>query len=108
MHSPSPSTVHPFRNTKSLLVVIPDDAIDVEAEARLYDDLCDVCSSVLPGAIYLTEPEPGSNFPSQAYPCKIPSTDALCLLARHLVGRSFRRESSFCPKRAYRRVVQRR
>ncbi|KAJ8580752.1 Phox-like protein [Rhizopogon salebrosus TDB-379] len=35
MQSPAPSPVHPFRNTQSLLVVIPDDGIDVEAEARL-------------------------------------------------------------------------
>ncbi|OJA20435.1 hypothetical protein AZE42_05727 [Rhizopogon vesiculosus] len=41
MHSPAPSPAHPFRNTKNLLVLIPDDGIDVEEEARLYDELCD-------------------------------------------------------------------
>jgi len=32
---------HPFANSKNLLVVIPDDAIDVEEESRLYDELCE-------------------------------------------------------------------
>jgi len=30
---------HPFENSKDLLVVLPNDAIDVEEEARLYDEL---------------------------------------------------------------------
>ncbi|KAH7929075.1 Phox-like protein [Leucogyrophana mollusca] len=38
--SPSPPPSHPFKNSTSLLVVIPD-GIDVEEESRLYDDLCD-------------------------------------------------------------------
>ncbi|KAG2144535.1 Phox homologous domain-containing protein [Suillus clintonianus] len=38
---PTLAPTHPFQNTESLLVVIPDDGIDVEAEARLYDELCD-------------------------------------------------------------------
>lgn len=33
---------HPFANSKNLLVVIPDDKIDVEEESRLYDELCQV------------------------------------------------------------------
>jgi hypothetical protein len=33
---------HPFQSSKSLLVVIPNDAIDVEEESRLYDELCGV------------------------------------------------------------------
>lgn len=33
---------HPFANTKGLLVLIPDDKIDVEEESRLYDELCEV------------------------------------------------------------------
>ncbi|KZP26096.1 Phox-like protein [Athelia psychrophila] len=37
---PAPIPAHPFANSKSLLVVIPDDKIDVEEEARLYDELC--------------------------------------------------------------------
>lgn len=31
---------HPFENSDGLLVVFPNDAIDVEEEARLYDELC--------------------------------------------------------------------
>jgi hypothetical protein len=33
---------HPFCNSNSLLEVIPKDAIDVEEESRLYDELCEV------------------------------------------------------------------
>lgn len=32
---------HPFANSSNLVVVIPD-RIDVEEEARLYEELCDV------------------------------------------------------------------
>ncbi|TDL21902.1 Phox-like protein [Rickenella mellea] len=32
--------VHPFKNSKSLLIVIPNDRIDVEAESAFYDDFC--------------------------------------------------------------------
>lgn len=38
----SPPISHPFQNTTDLLVVIPDDGIDVEQESRFYDELCDV------------------------------------------------------------------
>ncbi|KAG2741050.1 hypothetical protein P692DRAFT_20851269 [Suillus brevipes Sb2] len=41
-----PAPTHPFRNTESLLVIIPDDGMDIEAEARLYDELCGVRSSI--------------------------------------------------------------
>ena len=37
---------HPFENSKHLLVVLPNDAIDVEEEARLYDELCAATQSV--------------------------------------------------------------
>jgi len=37
----SPPITHPFQNTTGLLVVIPDDGIDVEEESRFYDELCD-------------------------------------------------------------------
>ena len=37
-------TEHPFRNTKALIEVLPQE-IDVEEEARLYEELCDVSSS---------------------------------------------------------------
>lgn len=37
---------HPFEDCKSLLVVLPNDAIDVEEEARLYDELCAATQSV--------------------------------------------------------------
>lgn len=43
---PVPIPTHPFANSKSLLVVIPDDKIDVEEEARLYDELCVVRPSL--------------------------------------------------------------
>jgi hypothetical protein len=33
---------HPFANSKNLLVIIPDDEIDVAEESRLYDELCEV------------------------------------------------------------------
>lgn len=40
--TPTQSTIeHPFANSKSLLEIIPN-KIDVEEEARLYDELCDV------------------------------------------------------------------
>lgn len=39
---PSNTPAHPFANSKNLLVVIPDDGIDVEEESRLYDELCDL------------------------------------------------------------------
>ncbi|GBE86177.1 hypothetical protein SCP_0900540 [Sparassis crispa] len=41
--------VRPFENAKGLLVVLPD-TIDVEEEARLYDELCDtpINSSTIP------------------------------------------------------------
>ena len=39
--APSIRPTHPFANSKNLLVVIPDDGIDVEEESRLYDELCD-------------------------------------------------------------------
>ncbi|EPQ56760.1 Phox-like protein [Gloeophyllum trabeum ATCC 11539] len=35
------SASHPFKNSRSLLVLIPN-KIDVEEESRLYDELCDV------------------------------------------------------------------
>jgi len=48
---PGPSTktkepvlVHPFANSKNLLVVIPDDGVDIEEESRLYNELCEVSS----------------------------------------------------------------
>ena len=37
---------HPFEDSKGLLVVLPNDAIDVEEEARLYDELCAATQSV--------------------------------------------------------------
>ena len=40
--------VHPFENSKDLLVVLPNDAIDVEEEARLYDELRAATQSVSP------------------------------------------------------------
>ncbi|KAG1743087.1 Phox-like protein [Suillus lakei] len=43
-----PMPTHPFRNTESLLVVIPGGGIDVEAEAQLYDELCDDQVSIRP------------------------------------------------------------
>lgn len=39
-------TQHPFENSKDLLVVLPNDAIDVEEEARLYDELRAATQSV--------------------------------------------------------------
>ena len=39
---------HPFEDSKGLLVVLPNDAIDVEEEARLYDELCAATQSVSP------------------------------------------------------------
>ncbi|THH32876.1 hypothetical protein EUX98_g1359 [Antrodiella citrinella] len=36
---PAERPAHPFANSKNLVVVVPD--IDVEEEARLYDELCD-------------------------------------------------------------------
>ena len=44
---------HPFENADGLLVVFPNDAIDVEEEARLYDELRAATQSVSPG---LSEP----------------------------------------------------
>lgn len=40
---------HPFENSKHLLVVLPNDAIDVEEEARLYEELRAATQSVSPG-----------------------------------------------------------
>jgi len=37
---------HPFENSKDLLVVLPNDTIDVEEEARLYDELRAATQSV--------------------------------------------------------------
>ena len=45
----SRDVVHPFENSKDLLVVLPNDAIDVEEEARLYDELRAATQSVSPG-----------------------------------------------------------
>ena len=42
---------HPFENSKGLLVVLPNDTIDVEEEARLYDELRAATQSVSPGHI---------------------------------------------------------
>lgn len=39
---------HPFENSKDLLVVLPNDVIDVEEEARLYDELCAATQPVSP------------------------------------------------------------
>jgi len=39
---------HPFENSKDLLTVLPNDVIDVEEEARLYDELCAATQSVSP------------------------------------------------------------
>ncbi|KII87076.1 hypothetical protein PLICRDRAFT_42715 [Plicaturopsis crispa FD-325 SS-3] len=36
---PAPDPVHPFKNSRSLLVVLRDEGIDVEEESRLYDQL---------------------------------------------------------------------
>lgn len=44
---------HPFENADGLLVVFPNDAIDVEEEARLYDELRAATQSVSPD---LSEP----------------------------------------------------
>ncbi|KAH8102062.1 Phox-like protein [Cristinia sonorae] len=41
--SSEPQAVHPFANSNSLIVVIPDN-IDVEEEARLYEELCDAAN----------------------------------------------------------------
>ncbi|GJJ10905.1 hypothetical protein Clacol_005133 [Clathrus columnatus] len=39
-HSSTSSTPsHPFANSKSLLVIIPQDRVDVEEESALYDEL---------------------------------------------------------------------
>ena len=46
---------HPFEN---LLVVFPNDAIDVEEEARLYDELRAATQSVSPD---LSEPFPNAS-----------------------------------------------
>ncbi len=41
--TPTQSTIHhPFANSKGLLEIIPN-KIDIEEEARLYDELCQVC-----------------------------------------------------------------
>ena len=40
---------HPFESSKDLLVVLPNDAIDVEEEARLYDELRAATQSVSAG-----------------------------------------------------------
>lgn len=37
---------HPFENSKDLLVVLPNDVIDVEEETRLYDELRAATQSV--------------------------------------------------------------
>ena len=42
----SRDVVHPFENSKDLLVVLSNDAIDVEEEARLYDELRAATQSV--------------------------------------------------------------
>jgi hypothetical protein len=42
----SRDAVHPFENTKDLLVVLANDAIDIEEEGRLYDELRAVTQSV--------------------------------------------------------------
>ncbi|KIM88486.1 hypothetical protein PILCRDRAFT_95603 [Piloderma croceum F 1598] len=42
---PSTAPAHPFAHTKNLLVIIPDNGIDVEEESRLYDQLCERPSS---------------------------------------------------------------
>lgn len=44
----SRDAVHPFENSKDLLVVLANDAIDVEEEARLYDELRAATQSVSP------------------------------------------------------------
>jgi hypothetical protein len=79
-----PAPTHPFRNTESLLVIIPDDGIDVEAEARLYDELCDVRFSALCHAKYLTDHHSGSSIHSPIHPAQIASGTTLNFLARHL------------------------
>ncbi|KAI0786916.1 hypothetical protein C8Q75DRAFT_769970 [Abortiporus biennis] len=40
----TPTSAHPFQNSKNLLVLIPD-RIDVEEESRLYDELLDSADS---------------------------------------------------------------
>ena len=61
----SRDVVHPFENSKDLLVVLANDAIDVEEEARLYDELRAATQSVSPD-------------PSDPSPVNIPIT------SRHL------------------------
>ncbi|CCL98553.1 uncharacterized protein FIBRA_00553 [Fibroporia radiculosa] len=43
----SPSITHPFENAQGLLVILPD-KIDVEEEARLYEELCDTPINIPP------------------------------------------------------------
>jgi hypothetical protein len=40
---------HPFENSKKLLVLLPNDAIDAEAETRLFNELREATQSVRPG-----------------------------------------------------------
>ena len=43
----SESSSHPFSNSKNLLVVIPDDKIDIEEESRFYDKFCQVRTNTM-------------------------------------------------------------
>ena len=46
---------HPFENSRKLLVVLPNDAIDVEEETRLYEELREATQSVRPDSSEISE-----------------------------------------------------
>jgi hypothetical protein len=73
---------HPFENSKGLLVVLPNDAIDVEEEGRLYDELCAATQSVSPDL----RPAPivSLNVPITS---RCPSNSPMCMLLRTTVMR---------------------
>ena len=52
----SESSTHPFSNSKNLLVVIPDDKIDIEEESRLYDEFCRVSKYDFHHPSFVNEP----------------------------------------------------
>ena len=52
--TPSPTTPRPFEHAEGLIEVLPD-KIDVEEEARLYEELCDVSPCDMTDAFSPTE-----------------------------------------------------
>ena len=67
----SPHPNHPFENSKNLLVVLPNDAIDVEEEARLYDELCAATQSVSPDHPTFPNISPNTSHRLSNYPIRV-------------------------------------